>query len=362
MLINVQFLRFAAAMLVVIYHTGSHVLDAGAQRTGLFALGEAVGFAGVDVFFVISGFIMYYTTRELSGQQAGRQFLRRRFARIYSGYWPFFLAAWLLFAWIDPARLPDIDMLQSATLWPGRSLLIPISWTLTFEMYFYLVFGLLMLLVPAQRFRVLVVAFGVVVAWTGYAGFVRHAYDPGHLELMSLAEYYMASPYMAEFIAGSLLGHWLARHPAGAGWAWLLAGTSLFAVGGAVNTHYFGSAIEQGYSVMPRVALFGTASVMILAGLVRMEQQGKIAPVQFALVAGGASYAIYLSHILILALTRHLGLNQALSGLPDGVISGAFVGLALFILGFSILHYRLIERPLHHRFKRWLGIPAPAHR
>jgi peptidoglycan/LPS O-acetylase OafA/YrhL len=93
MLINVQFLRFAAAMLVVVYHVSAHIRDAGIDPGPFFQLSEAVGFAGVDIFFVISGFIMAYTTHAAAGAVDAWAFARRRMARIYSGYWPFFLLA-----------------------------------------------------------------------------------------------------------------------------------------------------------------------------------------------------------------------------------------------------------------------------
>ena len=82
MLINIQFLRFAAALAVVVYHAGKHVAATGADPGWLFRAGEAVGFAGVDVFFVISGFIMFHTTRESAGAAAAAEFLKRRVARI----------------------------------------------------------------------------------------------------------------------------------------------------------------------------------------------------------------------------------------------------------------------------------------
>ena len=87
MLINIQFLRLAAAMLVVFYHTSAHVRSTGAEQGLFFAVNDAVGFAGVDIFFVISGFIMAHTSFGDSGGVAGWAFLRRRIARIYSGYW-----------------------------------------------------------------------------------------------------------------------------------------------------------------------------------------------------------------------------------------------------------------------------------
>ncbi len=356
MLINIQFLRFVAAMLVVVYHCAPHIAATGAEPGVLFDVGNAVGYAGVDIFFVISGFIMMHTTRGLSGPASSGQFLRRRFARIYSGYWPFLLLALAVFGWAQPERLQEADLFASATLWPGRVLLLAVSWTLTFEMYFYLCFGALVL--APERWRVALVAAALVfiVAWCGYAQVVRAAYSTDNLPYISLAEAYMASPYMAEFLAGALVAHFLSQRPQGPGLAWLLAGCALFLAGGWVNNAFYATHLEQGYYVVARVTLFGTASVLLLLGVVRMENAGRVAPLRFSLLCGGASYAIYLSHTLVLTVTQHLGLNAWLRGTSPSLVRVTFIALSLFILALSALHYRQIERRLHGVFRRWLGV------
>ena len=151
MLINIQFLRFVAAMLVVVYHTSAHVRAAGVDQGAFFSLSESIGFAGVDVFFVISGFIMAYTTHSAAGFDDGWSFFRRRVARIYSGYWPFFIIAWALFSWIRPEHVESASMWRSAILWPANELLIAVSWTLIFEMFFYVLFTLLVFSALRQR-------------------------------------------------------------------------------------------------------------------------------------------------------------------------------------------------------------------
>jgi peptidoglycan/LPS O-acetylase OafA/YrhL len=355
-LINIQFLRFVAAMLVVVYHGSSHLRSTGLDQGVFFALSEAVGFAGVDIFFVISGFIMAYTTPAASGTAQGIGFAKRRVARIYSGYWPFYLLALALFAWTGGNHLAQSDLLRSAILWPANDLLIPVSWTLIFEMYFYLLFTLLIFFTSAQRARVLWAMLLAVLAWSLYSQFVRQAYAPGQLETISLAEYYMLSPYMAQFLGGSLLAHWLAKNPRGQSWSFLIAGCLLFLAGGWINNHWFGGNIEQGYHVFYRVLIFGSAALLIMAGTVRLENEGRQAVMGFSLAAGGASYAIYLSHTLWLTATQHLGLNQFLGQFTPLAAQTAFLAYAGFILYYSMMHYRLIERPLHYRFKRFLRI------
>lgn len=356
MLINIQFLRFVAAMLVVYYHSSAQVKSTGVDQGFLFATFEAVGFAGVDIFFVISGFIMAFTTANQTGSAKGISFFKRRFARIYSGYWPFYLLAIAVFAWVGGSHLADSALLRSAILWPGGIALISVSWTLIYEMYFYILFTLLILFSGPKRKLLLILMMCGIVAWSIYSQFVRHAYEPGHLEYLSLSEAFMFSPYMAEFLAGSLLADWLRRQPVGQSWSWLLIGIVLFLAGGWINNAWFDGRIEQGYFVFWRVLTFGTASLFIVTGLVRLEYQNHTAAKRFSLAAGGASYAIYLSHVLLLTATQHLGFNHFLGQHAPWVAQTAFLAYGAFILFYSIVHYRMIERPLHHVFKTWLRI------
>lgn len=356
MLINIQFLRVVAAMLVVFYHSSAHLRATGLDQGWLFDVFEAVGFAGVDVFFVISGFIMAYTTTGLSGFGQAILFFKRRVARIYSGYWPFYFIAIALFAWIGGSYLANTALWNSFLLWPGGQALIAVSWTLTYEMFFYILFTLIIMLTTRRRDPLLVLMLIGIIVWSIYSHFVRHAYDEGHLVLMHLAEAYMASPYLAEFLGGALLAGWLAKNQGGRSWSLLFLGTVLFLAGGWINNSLFDGRIEQGYFVFWRVLVFGSASLLILAGLVRLEYTKMTAPVRFSLVAGGASYAIYLSHILWLTATQHLGFNAFLGQFSSLVAQLAFLGYAAFILLYSMVHYRVIERPLHGVFKRWLGI------
>lgn len=355
-LINIQFLRFVAAMLVVFYHESAHVKSTGVDQGWFFGLGEAIGFAGVDVFFVISGFIMAYTTSKATGPESATGFAKRRVARIYSGYWPLFLAAIALFAWIGGSHFANADLWRSAILWPTGTPLISVSWTLVYEMYFYVVFTLLILFTGSNRKSLLQILLLAIVAWSLYSQFGRHAYDPGQLEFLSLSEAYMFSPYLAEFLGGALLAGWVSHKQDGPSWSLLLLGCWLFLMGGWINNVWFDGRIEQGYYVFWRVLVFGTASLFILTGLIRLELQEKKAPVRFSLAAGGASYAIYLCHVLWLAATQHLGLNAYLGQFSAGIVQWVFVGYAVFILYYSMWHYRMIEQPLHRLFKKQLAI------
>ncbi len=361
MLINIQWLRFVAATLVVLYHTADHVRASGHAAGPLFGWAHASGFAGVDIFFVISGFIMAWTTADAAGGASAWAFTRRRVARIYSGYWPFYLLALGLFTLLGGSYLVNKHLLDSFLLWPTplQHLLLPVSWTLIFEMVFYLLFALVIALAGASGLRRTMWLAAISLAmlcWSGYSQFVRHAYDPGQLEHMSVYEQYLAFPYMLEFLAGALLAGWLRRHPQGLGWTLFLAGMVLWMAGGRINTEVFQDRLIQGYYVNWRILIFGSAALLIVAGLTRLEFRSITCARRFGLLAGGASYALYLSHTLILAATQKMGLNAWAAQRPAWLAQAVFIALVVLIVGYSMAHYRWLERPLHRLFRRVLQV------
>ena len=356
MLVNIQILRFFAAVLVVFNHTSAHLRASGNEQGALFALGQTTGFGGVDIFFVISGFIMAWTTVANAGGADAMAFTKRRIARIYSGYWPFYLLALALFLTVGTRDLTGVQFLSSALLWPtelGR-LLIPVSWTLIFEMYFYLMFALLIAYGGARRESLLIWAALAVLAWSLYSHFGRHAYDPGQLETMSVYENYLAFPFLLEFLAGAILADWLRKHPHGLSWSLLVAGIVLWLLSAWINTSQFEGKLIQGYFVIWRVLVFGLPSILLVAGLVRLEHAGRTFLPRFSMLAGGASYAIYLSHTLILTATQAMGLNRWVAQFSAGVAQCVFLLLIALIVAYSMAHYRWLERPLHARFRQLL--------
>lgn len=363
MLVNIQFLRFVAATLVVLYHAAAFMPSTEGWANLLFAVGGATGYAGVDIFFVISGFIMAHTTLAERGAGPASAFARRRLARIYSGYWPFFALAVVLFAWARPEHFARTDLWASFWLWPQPlpSNLIELSWTLSFELYFYALFTALVWWCPPQR-RVtaclaVLLALAAFNAWRHLAA---DAFGYQNLLLLGFWDQFLTSPYIVEFFAGSVLAYWLQGNPRGPGWAALLAGCALFLAGGAISEGWFEGHLEQGYHVVPRVGVFGAASVLIVTGLVWLEARGWVAPKRFALLTGGASYAIYLSHGPLLVAAHHLGFGTLLERHGWLPVSASYLALVAGIVALSCLHYRRVERPLHHAFRRLLGVRAGA--
>lgn len=386
MLYNIQFLRFVAAMLVVLYHSAAGLPANGSVFQAVFSAGESLGFAGVDIFFVISGFIMAHTSAGHSGPAAGFDFARRRLARIFSGYWPFFVLAVVIFGFFRPEHFSESNLLKSFFLWPQslNHVLLEITWTLSFELYFYFLFSALILLSnPRNRYGVITLAFLLLLFYNLYHHFVAESFSPEKIYYLAFWSQFLTSPFLLEFFGGALVAWRVTKIPSGPGLSWLLAGTCLFLAGGWVNEALYSGLIEQGFHVVPRVFIYGLPAAMILAGLVRMERTklakqqnkgdelkemdppaaiGMRTPPRFSAITGGASYAIYLSHVLILTMVWNTGFNRFIASWPDILVIAAYFLLMAAILGYSVLHYIFLEKPLHQLFKQWIGLRGASSR
>lgn len=152
---SLQVLRGIAAFMVVLAHTYAH-LDTRHIIQGIPGLADA-GIHGVDIFFVISGFVMVYISGDNFGKPgASRDFLIRRIIRVVPLYW-FYTAAisvLLIFFPGDFSSGQSFDLshlLASLSFIPVENSvgkIFPIhavGWTLNYEMYFYLIFAFLLL-------------------------------------------------------------------------------------------------------------------------------------------------------------------------------------------------------------------------
>lgn len=384
MIYNIQLLRFVAAMLVVLYHGAARLPPNDSVFQAVFSAGESLGFAGVDIFFVISGFIMAHTSSGHSGFASSLDFARRRLARIFSGYWPFFILAVVIFGLFRADHFAASNLLKSFLLWPQplNHTLLEITWTLSYELYFYLLFSFLILFSsPRSRNIVISLTFLLVLVLNLYRHFIAQSFSPDNIYYLGFWSQFLTAPFLLEFFGGAMVAGWLQKRPTGPALGWFLAGTGLFLAGGWINEYIYSGLIEQGFHVVPRVFVYGIPSCMLLAGLVRLERNldmtastgnggkagqrspaGYRAPTRFSALGGGASYAIYLSHVLILTVAWNTGFNQFISSWPGLMIIAAYVALMLSIAGYSMLHYVYLEKPLHQLFKRWIGVRSASAR
>src|SRR4051812_44301902 len=152
MLVQLQILRFFAALAVVAFHSWGVAPDGFKVGEGAIAFALSRGGHGVDLFFVISGFIIFYATRSATLTPA--EFLRRRVERIVPLYFFVILVVTTLAVTL-PAIFgtPDwytlrhiLKSLAFISFTDGEMPVVYLGWSLEYEMCFYLVVALLMAL------------------------------------------------------------------------------------------------------------------------------------------------------------------------------------------------------------------------
>lgn len=141
---SIQYLRGIAALMVVLHHTVHKGSQYGNSTLSWFNIGSA----GVDLFFIISGFIMCYTTH--NKKISPYIFLKHRIKRIIPLYWFFTTVALIIFLIIPQyvnSSGGNTGILASFLLIPtGEKFLVNNGWTLSYEFYFYFIFSLFIFL------------------------------------------------------------------------------------------------------------------------------------------------------------------------------------------------------------------------
>lgn len=329
---SIQYLRGFAALGVLLFHA--------ADRAG-GAFG--VGAAGVDVFFVISGFIMWVVTCRRNPTPA--DFLLRRIQRIVPLYWGLTLAvaaAAIAIPGAFPAMRPTLGHLTQSLLFvPHRDaagliapLIVP-GWTLNYEMFFYLLFAAA-LLAPARLRPWLLTAALVGLALLRPLG---DATNP------LWATY--TNPLLLEFGAGVWLGKaWSEGRLPGSGVGWSLIGLGLLG---------FAAGALSGVDVdRARVVLWGLPALALVTGAVSLERAGPL-PHWWPLRAlGDASYSVYLVHGLAISAAvralQKLGMENPVVTFAVSVATGVAAGL---------LAYQIAEKPLMKLFHTGLAARRP---
>lgn len=340
---NLQVLRAFAALWVALFHLDllSGFL-AGMPVARDFA---ALGYAGVDVFFVISGYIMAMTTANLPSSAASvGNFLFKRFARIYSGWWPFFFL-YLAYAALVRGLDPETRLLSSFFLWPTLlpHHLVPIAWTLSFELFFYMCTAAVLAWNRRRAWVAMTVWMGVVVALNSI-WFAAGLFHPDNVADVTLPHWFFFYPLTLEFIAGFLLHELLARRDPGHWLPWA-AGSAVIAGVIAVYLRmgaFHPSGMAGLFHAPERALLWGGLSVGLVAAVVRLEGRG-VRLAAWAEPLGDASYSIYLGHILVFQL-----LLSGRAALPAWLWPG-FLFAVLLVAAVLLLwlHHRLVERPLY---------------
>ncbi|PCD01740.1 hypothetical protein COC42_16645 [Sphingomonas spermidinifaciens] len=330
---SLQGLRFFAALLVVVGHAQHELREA---RPDLAASWGRVPFdwgLGVDIFFVISGFIMMHMMADRFAEPgAPGRFLVRRLIRIVPLYW-LATTATLLTA-LGLYRTPDgaVHALASYLFlpWPhpdGRGIfpVLSLGWTLNFEMLFYLIFAAALGLRRSAGLALIGATFVILIAL-------------GRLGPAVPALRFWGDTIIFEFLFGIALALAMRRAPR------ISPGAALAVIAAALVAATINYQTDA-YQWMSRALTGGVPAVAIVAAVLmglepRQPRQGIVPAL---VLAGDASYALYLTHPFALkaiaAVAAKVGLWATLPLLPPVLMIGAAV---IASIGF----YRWVEKPM----------------
>ena len=336
---TIQYARGFAAVMVVLHHLFS-------TRGLEYLFQPRLGQLGVDIFFVISGFIMWHTTAGTAVSPL--VFWRRRIVRVVPLYW-LFLSAMVGAALFAPQLfnttvvtpenvlksylfIPHYHVVQKDIIAP---ILIP-GWSLNYEMFFYLLFGLA-LFVESRVLRAAMMT-AILLALVGAGALVQTT--------RAIALTYTSSELL-KFLDGIILALlYGSRQPSKP-----VFGLCLVLVGLAVRLVGVSAAFD-GFD-----NFVGLSPTLIVAGSLALEQTVRRAPNAFLHMVGDASYSIYLSHLFFLRATE-LGWRR-FAGFGAKADDAVYCILALVVaIAAGIAVYQTVERPILRFFQK-RGAPSP---
>ena len=344
-----QALRAAAALAVVAGHSTDFLLVANGSVPPAFRYLH--GPAGVDIFFVISGFVMMISGERLRTRpHPARLFLWRRVIRIVPLYWLLTIAKYVTTR-LDPAlsvrgRPAAAELIASLLFVPYRAVdgwfhpLIPVGWTLSFEMVFYLIFAAALTVRNGLRW-----VLAPMMLLLATVGLFRGPGWPVWTEL--------ADPIVLEFLAGAAIAR-LAMERSLPGRVFAMC---FLVLGAGILGGTFPTPVP-----ISRLMTWGLGAMLLVLGVVALEPLlGPWLP-RWLLILGSASYSIYLVqsfvfpvlHGALARLAPNLAhARPALAGglmLVCGVAATAVAGVALF---------RAVEQPMDRMLRRRLGVAKP---
>ncbi|SES14558.1 acyltransferase [Rhizobium sp. NFR03] len=312
---SIQCLRAIAVLMVALVH--------------LYPQQVAIGAAGVDIFFVISGFIM----ATIGARETPSTFAVRRVARIVPLYWAvtLFMCALALKPGLFSNFTFDIPRLAMSLFFiPYRDIdgiiwpLVKVGWTLNLEIFFYAVFMLCLLTA-----RPVLAAIGAILVLV----VVGLLLDP-----QQAAPITWTSPLLVEFLFGMLIAILPRVKRLVPGLAITAGGVIWFAIAALSQV----TPDNEGW----RFVVWGGGAALLVLGCLSLEEAGGWPRILRPLaLLGDASYSFYLLHGLVIALVAKL--------LGHGLVAGIVVLVVSTIVSFLSLH--LFERPAARIVRRVLS-------
>jgi exopolysaccharide production protein ExoZ len=338
--------RGVAALLVVLYHAALHVEGDVPGSAVLWGLPH-FGHAGVDFFFVLSGFIISFVHRaDLGRPDRLLHYLERRFTRVFPFYW-LVLGFSLLGIWLlHRAQFPGVrEILPNLFLLPqSTEKIVGGSWTLVYEIMFYSIFAIAIF---NRRIGAVVLCAWAALVATGF--FLTPVSESASAPLAVAT-----SPFCLEFFLGIAAAAVLSRYTVPRSGLILAIGLAGFALVGLCEV----SGRLNGFGASARLA-YGACSFLVILALVEHERLGRLRVPRFMAVLGRASYSIYLVHLIAIGVTFKF-LSMAIRLVPAwSLLTWALLCTMGVILGITASIW--LEQPaIRFARNRLIGAPKVA--
>lgn len=336
----------ALAVLIAHIHGSDHALAGG----GVLPQQFRIGVSGVDLFFLISGYVMAMVAeRTPDGAKGALRFAYNRAARIYPLYW---LATLTLLAVFFTRDTLLGTVTETSALLPSFLLLpqaehpaLVVGWTLIHEMYFYIVFSAILLVAPGRKGLALIL-WGAVIACASFAGVNNNPWAA-----------LIFSPLTFEFLAGCAL-FYLLRRLNGRG------GAIALGLGLAIMLILTVGFDDNGWARLDdhgaRTVIYGPPFALILYGAASLERAKRLTAPRWLTATGDASYALYLFHLpIVMVLNRVVETLIGDKGVLDNLVLVLSCAVASIAAAFII--HRFAERPMLAQTRklgdRWTKAP-----
>ncbi len=335
----IQVFRGIASLLVVGVH-GELIFEQNLDQQFLFNIFHFGG-SGVDFFFVLSGFIIYYVhQKDLGKDNRLKQFILKRLVRIYPIYWVV-LAAKLIasfsLGYSNTHERSWWEIFQAFSLLPmDRNVIsesfLGVSWTLTYEIFFYCLFGLLIYFGLKKCLPLIVIWLGAVLIHS--------------IGLLPLPENYVVTNFIfsilhLEFAMGIVAAHLISTDRVKHGEKIMSFGVFLFTLA-AINFNY------QLFP-LPDILAFALPSTLLVIGAAAWEIKTYIQIPSFAILLGNASYSLYLIHGFIMNNVTKITIALGWEGIifKSNILMTIFplINMVLATIVGCLL-YLYIEKPL----------------
>ena len=348
-LLSIQYLRAIAVLLVVYCHAIDFQMKIGVSRQQNFYYLQNFGAIGVDIFFVISGFIIVFIAQNAAGSESAIYFLKKRFVRIIPSY--YFASFIVLIIAILTNQHVYWAVIKTITILPifdrGTefwSALLFVGWTLSFECFFYIIYATLIYFSISRKTIFLIMIFGMLTL----VG-VLFRINEAHFN-------FYTNPLVWEFCFGVIIALIYKTAKVKSSFAFLIL--TLGIVGFLINLFSGYGRVSEATDILAgkycwqRVFYWGVPSALLAFGALFIEKSSANGIFKNGMLTllGNGSFSIYLVHpIFFMILELSVKKQNAWQQInPDLLV----IILTIIASLLGIAYYKTVELFLIKKFNK----------